>query len=395
MMVQQVWPFTPNWTDPVVERLSWLTDVQQSETGAELRRAIRLAPRRTLSCKSLLQGADRTMFNHLAYVRGAEEFYVPIWPDVQQIPQPVFANTLTLPCRTEGFDFVAGGMALMLGDSADAMELLQVDQVEPERLALKRPTTKLWPAGTRLYPVRLGFFAELPAVQRKTDTLITAEVSFTLVDPSDLPGLLPSSSYRGLPVFTQRPDETEDLSAGFERLAITLDNQVGRPLRTDRGHGFILQQHKLKLYGRGEQSGFRGLLYWLRGRQRSLWVPSFGMDLVPLGQVGNVLEVSFTGYGEHSPLVAGRRDIFVELVDGSFACSRITSTAQGRPGTELLELDAPLPTQSVADIHRISFMSLARLADDDVEIEHQTDADGLATATLNWRSVRSDLEERV
>ena len=54
-----------------------------------------------------------------------------------------------------------------------------------------------------------------------------------------------------------------------------------------------------------------------------------------------------------------------------------------------------MPTQSVADIHRISFMSLARLADDDVEIEHQTDADGLATATLNWRSVRSDLEERV
>jgi len=61
--------------------------------------------------------------------------------------------------------------------------------------------------------------------------------------------------------------------------------------------------------------------------------------------------------------------------------------------TETLTLSASLSGSAIAAgaIRRISFMALSTLASDEVEIDHVTDQDGVATVTLGWQAVVPDV----
>ncbi len=385
-----LWPFTPNWEQPVTETLAWLTDVQRSSTGAELRRALRLAPRRSFAAQVLAAGPERTLFDLWVHTRASSPLALPIWPDMQLLGADLLPGSMAVACRTVGFDFVAGGQAALLGESALDGELVTVDTVTPEGLTLGGPVIRTWPASTRLYPVRQARLAELPEVTRKTDALLTAEVRFSVQEPCDWPAAVPAPLYRSAPVFAQRPDESQDLTRGFERLTELLDNDTGIPHLTDTaGRGFTLQQHRWALHGRSEQAALRGLLYHLRGQQRACWLPTHAADLLPLASSANTLTVARCGYAAHAPLAPGRRDVRLELLDGSSLHRRITAAAQVGD-TEVLALDGPAPAAS--NIARASFMALARLAGDEVQIDHITDADGLARVATTWRSLRDELE---
>ncbi|WP_165421998.1 hypothetical protein [Pseudoxanthomonas winnipegensis] len=47
---------------------------------------------------------------------------------------------------------------------------------------------------------------------------------------------------------------------------------------------------------------------------------------------------------------------------------------------------------TTANVLRISWLQLVRSATDDIEVDHTTDVDGVARASLMLRAVRDDLE---
>lgn len=396
-MALPLWTFPPNWGSSFKETLEWLTDVLQSPSGAEQRRALRLAPRRSFSFEVLVHQAERTRFDLWAHVLGAQPLALPIWTDAQYLGMPVAAGSSVIVASTAGYDFAAGGMAALASDELDTWELVDVEQVSAAGLTLASPALRSWPAGSRLLPVRKAMLKTLPEPVRLTDELARASVVFELLEPCSWPAQLPATLYRGKPVLESRPDESDDLTLGYERLTQRLDNQVGIPRITDTsGYGFVLQQHAWALWGRQEHTDFRSLLYGLRGRQVAIWVPTHASDLVAAGQVGGqTLQVKPCDYAElvnTGKARMGRQDIRIELVTGEALHRRITAAAAGAT-LETLALDQALPAGvSASDISRISFMALCRLADDSAEITHHTDADGLAKATLKFRGVRADLE---
>lgn len=388
-----LWPFTPNWTDPVIETLEWLTDVLQSPSGAEQRRALRLAPRRSFSASVVVQGPERTLFDLWVHTRAGAPLALPVWPDVQWLLDPPTAGAPAIACRTAGFDFVDGGMAALVGDDPAQAELLQVATTDVDSLVLADPVTADWPMGTRLYPVRAARFAEQPTVARKADDVWVAQLHLELNEPCDWPPQLPATTYRNRPLLAARPDESQDLTRDYERLARLLDNTTGVARVTDTtGLGFGVLQHRFVLFGRAAQVAFRSLLYGLRGRQGACWIPTHAADLEPLIVSGSVLTVRRCGYADHAPMAPGRRDVRIARVDGSAVHRRITGAAIVNDETEALTLDGPVDT-AASDITRVSFMQLARLAEDVVDISHVTDADGVATASVVWRALRDDLEE--
>ena len=399
-MALPLWTFPPNWGSSFKETLDWLTDVLQSPSGAEQRRALRLAPRRSFSFEVLVSRAERTRFDLWAHVLGAQPLALPIWTDAQYLGAPVAAGSSAIVASTAGYDFAAGGLAALASDELSAWAQVEVDQVSAGGLTLASPILHSWPASTRLLPVRKAMLKPLPEPVRLTDELARASVSFELLEPSSWPAQLPTTLYRGKPVLESRPDESNDLTLGYERLTQSLDNQVGIPRITDTsGYGFVLQQHAWALWGRDEHTAFRSLLYGLRGRQAAIWVPTHAADLVAAGQVqGLTLQVQPCGYADivnTGKARMGRQDIRIELVTGEALHRRITAAAT--EGTlEALALDQALPAGITASaITRISFMALCRLAEDSAEITHHTDADGLAKATLKFRGVRSDLEAAI
>lgn len=389
------WAFAPDWGDGVTETLTWATDILRSETGMEQRRAIRLAPRREFEAPMLFEGRERQLLDLSLFGWGSRVWALPIWPDIQLLATGVAAGATNIACATAGRDFRAGGLALLRGESAFAVEVVEVLSVESTGLILKRTTQQAWPAGSRLYPARAAQLMEQPSSSRLTDRAERLDVRFLVVEACDWPAVMPATLYRGWSVLEERPDESEDLTRAYQRLLLELDSGSALPLLTDNaGLAFPVLQHRWLLDGRAQQAAFRSLLYALNGRQAALWVPSHADDLslaATVSDVATTIDIEAIGYTRFGQSKPGRRDIRIELRDGSVLHRRITGSTALSADVERLAIDSALGRQvTPAEVLRISWLVLCRLDSDSVTIKHETDADGVARSQAVFRGVRDE-----
>jgi hypothetical protein len=392
------WPFVPDWSEGITERLIWATDIMQSETLAEQRRAIRQAPRREFDAAFHATGRERQYLDLLLYGWSARVWVLPVWPDIQQLPLDLPAGSLSIPCQTADFDFRDGGLALLRGAEAGAVfdiEVVEVAAVAAGGLSLSRVTERDWPRGARLYPARTAQLRQAPSLNRRTDRLDSFDAAFRLSEPSDWPGVAPALTYRNRPLLAARPNESADLTRQFYRLLSELDNGAALPLVTDIGGlALPLLQHRWLGANRAEQAAYRRLLTWLAGRQQALWLPTHAADLslaAPMPASGVNIDIAYVGYTRFAQNRPGRRDIRIELADGTALHRRITGAMEVNANTERLSLDAaPGVELSTANVARISYLCLCRLDSDSVEIRHQTDSAGVAECELIFRGVRDD-----
>lgn len=389
------WSFAPDWADGVEEVLEWLTDIMSSETLVEQRRALRIAPRRYLQASMYIQGRERQLLDLALFGWGARVWALPIWPDIQLLQQPIGQGVMRIPCATQYLDFHAGGLAMIRGESAFTYEVVEILDVDPNGLDLKRGTQRSWNIGARLYPARPAQLVEQPQLTRLTDTLQSAEVQFLLLDPSDWEAVMPAATYRGRPVLERAPDESEDLTSSYNRLLATLDNAMSRPQVTDlASRALQVQGWRWIDLGRAARAELRSLLYALRGQQVPIWLPTHADDLQVVATVtalSTTLDIAWTGYTRFSQGAPGRRDIRIQLANGSVFYRRITNSTELDENTERLVINAALgELAEPAQFVRISWMSLCRLASDRVEFQHETDSEGVAACALTFRGVRDD-----
>lgn len=119
----RIWPVPPDWSNGVQETLEWATNVMAaSATAVTQHRAYRIGPRRSFSFDvSAAQNQRRAAEMLLAGYSGV--WQMPIWPDVQWLPATLASGATSIPCATAGFDFVAGGRALLYA-SMNAWEVV-------------------------------------------------------------------------------------------------------------------------------------------------------------------------------------------------------------------------------------------------------------------------------
>lgn len=389
------WAFTPDWSDGVTEQLTWATDILQSESLREQRRALRLAPRREFEASNWAEGRERQLLDLSLFGWGGRIWSLPIWHEIQLLQVDALADSLFIPCETQFLDFHAGGLALLRGESAFQTEVVEVETVLPNGLQLKRPTQNQWPALSRVYPARTAQLIEAPQLLRKTDRLQEFSVRFQLMDNSDVAGQMPTTLYRGYSVFEQRPEESEDLTASFERLQKTLDSGFSHPLTVDVGSQAVpVQSWRAVLYQREQRYLFRAFLYALNGRQKAVWLPTWADDLTVTQTVAAgaaAVTVANVGYTRFANGRAGRKDIRIELHSGQVFYRRIVSSEELDSDRERLALNEPLGIQvQPAEIAQVSWLALMRLDSDTVTIEHLTDSEGVARSQLIFKGVRDD-----
>ncbi len=202
-------------------------------------------------------------------------------------------------------------------------------------------------------------------------------------------------AYRGFPVLEPTSDWSEELTAHYARLIAELDNLTGKVHRLDTAQKtFPVYAHQFVLNGRDEQQKMRQLFYYLRGRQRTIWVSTSTTDFYPVKDlVGKTLDVVHSGYSSTLKNETGRQDIRIELVNRRVFYRRIVSAEVVDNNTERLALDGESISVKLSDIVKISFIALCRLESDTVSWSHKTDADGVATVAVNFRGVRDELEQ--
>lgn len=389
------WTFAPDWGDGVSERLIAATDIMQSESAVEQRRSLRTTPRREFQAQMYVEGRERQLLDLSLFGWGSRVWAMPLWHEIQLLDMPVQAEAMSITCSTAHLDFHAGGLAMLRGESAFVSETVEILDVSAEGLQLKRATQLAWPAGTRLYPVRSAQLSREPELTRLTDQLISADVRFLVVEPSDWPAVMPATLYRGRPVNAARPDESKDLTSSFARLTTKLDNGSAIPLITDLANRPLsLMGHRWVDLGRAQRAALRSFIYAMNGRQAAVWVPTHADDVTlveVVTETSTTLDIANIGYTRFASAKPGRRDIRIELHDGSVFHRRVKGSTEQSLDVERLLIDAPFGRQvEVSDVSRISWMTLCRLDSDTVEIEHETDSEGVASCSFVFKEVRDD-----
>lgn len=389
------WTFVPDWADGIVERLSASTDILQSESAVSQRRQLRLAPRREFSGPVYAEGRERQLLDLSLFGWSNRIWSMPVFPDIQLLQAGIGAGVDFIPCSTQWLDFRAGGLAMLRGEDAFTSETVEILKVLSGGLQLKRNTQLAWPAGSRLYPARAAQLLEEPALSKLTDRLVEAEVKFLIVEACDWPEWLPTTLYRGRPVWNRRPDESENITHTTQRLRQTLDSGFAQPLITDNAKRAlqVLGQRHLDL-GREARAMVRSFIYGMRGRQKVVWVPSHMDDLTLVATVSSVtttLDIAYIGYTRFSAGKPGRRDIRIELDDGSVFMRHLVGSIELNTQTERVAMDSPLGVEVQPNkVTRISWMNLMRFESDVQEIEHMTDSQGVAAWATVFREERDD-----
>lgn len=393
-----MWPFVPDWSEPVQERLEWATDIISSSTGAEQRRALRISPKRALSARFLVYKNERTHFDLLLAGNGSGQWSLPLWDQMQTLREDAAKGTTEILCETAGREFRPGLVLIIRGaDVSDifSIETAAIDLVLADRIRLQRPLQNAWPAGTRFYPAVAGRIVSQPTLERVTDQIGTTSVTFELVERSDWNAELPNIRYRGFPVFENTPDESTNLTNQYLRIIQTLKSTPGFDyVRDSAKAGFMAQGHAWFLYGAQEVSDFKKLVYALRGCQVPVWVPTFTDDLrLERTSSNDILFIQKVGLSRFGFDKVGKRDIRIERTSGLTTYHRITAATELNATTERLEIEPILSDILTPDnVGRICFMALSRLDSDVVNINHEMDAAGLAKVSLVWRSLRDELE---
>lgn len=390
------WGWKPNWAEGIRERLAWATDIMQSESLVEQRRALRQAPRRVLEADFIVAGDERQQLDLALFGWGARVWVIPVWQEMQLLENAAWAGETEVNCITDNLEFHTGGLCIFMGDSARETEVMEIAAVASAGITLKRGIERDWRQGTRLYPARTALISGEPALTRETDTVMTLSASFALQDASDVPEMPPAVLYRGRPVLLTHPNEAETLTREYGRLLATLDSGLSAAAQVSDvgGRALPILSWRWLGDGRAARQAFRSLLYWLSGRQRALWIPTWADDLSiadVMGATDTALDVKWCGYTRFGKASAGRRDVLISLYDGSRLFRRITASAEITPDIERLTLDtAPGIELNPGNVRQICWLACCRGDSDEVDIEHLVDSLGVARAELIFRGVRDD-----
>lgn len=391
-----VFPFPPDWSDDVIERLSWLTDVLPQPGGGEQRVQLREGARRTLEYSvKLLGDRERVLAGHIIAAAGGEAMLLPQWLDAPWLTAKAEAgaNSVSVHTTTDHAVSIGGQVALL---DAGRYETAVVQTLATGAVGLTLPLAGEWLAGARLAPLASAWLQPegrmiypVGAVGRMT---LTWELDGEWIGTP----AAEAADYRGYPVLLPQTDWSEEVGDDLTRDLLVFDGETGLRSRT-LPTGLLTAQrvHRWTLKGRPAIAAFKAWLAARCGRLNPFWHPTNQADMAVVESIGaasTTLVCEDRGLwrlfaGGQMPGAVGRRDLMIVSTAGARWYRRVTNAVPLAGGREQLTLDSALGTAlATSAVAMVSLMRLVRLASDTVEIAYKSD--DAAKCALGLRSLR-------
>lgn len=393
-----VFSFRPNWREPMLERLAFLTDVLAASEGAEQRRSLRPTPRRTFEADFLLTGPERAFWDLFINAVGGGEVVAPLYWEVVTLTSALTATVsdrINFDTSYREWEYHEGRLAILTGKTAMDYEVVEIASVDAGGVDLAAPVTRPWPRGTKLLPLRRAVLDQVGDLDHRTAGTAVATAQLRVIGPNPwTPAADASPTYLTLPVFLSEPNWVEDLTTSMNREVALLDTEVGLTYQVDTlGRALLGQAHRWFLTGRQKLAGFRDLIYRHRGRAGAFWLPTFKADLRLVNSPGSgatQIEVENVGYLYTGGPTSGREYIAIKHAGGTILRKVLSVVPGSTAATELLNLDAALGLAlSPGLVHRISFADVARFDTDDFEITHYGGVDAHHDASATFRTFKN------
>lgn len=382
-----VFAHRPDWSSGVLEVLEWASEVLTAWDGTEQRIQLRAHPRRSFEYTILAEGIGAAHLEALIHGWGGRNYCVPVWTDGSFLAAPLLSGSteLVLPGDIARHDYQAGGLAVLWMSEREA-EATQIVAVTGNRLTLKLPLGRSWPAGTRVYPGAVMRLDGSVKLERITDRIVMARLRFVDAATTCLSGEeTTSQTYRNAPLFLWKPDWSQEQGDEIGRLLERLEAPTGMAAiddRSSRAHpvrhvGFLLED-RVRLHAAKAWLAARA------GKVRGFWMPTWSDDLVVSRDIHRAdasLTVENLGLHRFWP-DALRRDLLIRTVQGDFR-RRVTGIRAVSEREESIALDAAfgvdIPCSHIIALH---WLQWCRLDADRVEIHWETDALARLNLTL-------------
>lgn len=392
-MAATFFPFQPE--QRLDERLDWRTDIHRGKSGVEQRHSTRRHPRQSFVHTYLLEDAQAARMEAFLFGTPVDvSLPVGVWQDAAHLTAEVSAGATAIPCTSTLYrDFRVGGKAIVWEDYGTA-ELITISaktatQVTASGLGLLNsytPRARVMPAlecwlarqapGARwannLTRFRLTWQAKSDQVNDISDTsAFPAHGGKVLIEDANVVrGTSPSSWAAAATIFD--PGGGAQVRQALASVA-RLSAQVSWSSSTRQRTWEIKQ-----------------LLYALRGRQTSFWLPSHRPDLrvrQDLGFGGTSLPIDMAGYTQWvAPSLSentARELVRVTLVDGTQYLRTITGASENSETEETLNLSESWPaTIPAANVQRVEYVDKVRLDSDSVLVLHGAGEHSTVTAPV-------------
>jgi hypothetical protein len=384
-----VWTVRPNWRSGVRERLEWLTDVLPGSTGNEQRRAVRLSPRRIFDFDINPMLNDRSFVDLWIHKVGEEKFMFPLWHDKAKLSSVAAAASSRLNFDNTFREFEVGGLAVVYKSTFE-FEVVEIEESDDLGLDLVTPLASTWGAGTVVHPLRRAYLDTEVSSSQLTKRVGDLQLTAILDTPNDYAtGAEVLPLFTNYPVVTLEPNRRDDLRMTYTRTMAEIDSRLGKLYRKDTAsRAFTTNFYNWQAKGRENHHKLRQSLYRLNGRQKAVWMPTFGRDAViaTTGTIGQTfIQIEKIGYGYLGTQNIGRDHLLLK-VGNNVQVVKINSTGVAtNPAYERLNLASPL-TFGLPIGTELSFIDTMRLDQDDLEIMHHTDTDGICEVSGAFKS---------
>lgn len=367
----------PEWGNGIKETISFLTNVLVAYSDNEQRRGLRQIARRGLKYRALaLTARNAAGMESLVWGWQNQPYGVPWWPDSSALTSDIAEGSFVVPCDTTDRLFAVDGLAVIWVDEF-TFEALTITAVNADSIEVASPTQFAWTANaaTQVLPVFLCRLANKVEVDRLFSGADQIDLEFAGEAQQPAPAPVATlTQYKGFDVLEAMPNWATDLKREYGRSIVTLDPKIGPISVVDRGGSAVVaQDFPWYLESHAAVTKFRAFLLARFGQLNPFWIPTFDQDLVLANDVGGTdssIRIQSEFYTRFFFPSKARQYVAFIPEDGSGNVYRkITAAIDNLDGTETLTLDLGTGKAFVKYATMISFLTFARLASDDAEIE--------------------------
>lgn len=364
------------------EILEFATNVQPATGGKEKRDSYRKNPRQLIRWRFSASELERQILQALLFDWHARVFALPIrWEQVKLTTAIVGGTTSTANVEDLTYVDLRVGQLAVIFEDGKTNDVIEVVSKTANSITFASTIQNSYPVGTAVMPVRLAHARPNIAGVRYPINLEEFEINFRVTDNDTGAPTGDTSafnSYAGKVLLDDcnlMPSPT--MRETFERRIFLIDNESGivtQDQAWDREKR--VHQKGFQIQTRQQLFELRRLLYALRGRQISFWIPSFAEDLTPsqtLASGVNTMDIENIGYTRFIKSRQPKATFRITFTDGTSLIRTITTSTELSADEERLTLDTTWPaSRTVDEVERIEFYELVRFDTDALRFQHQT-----------------------
>lgn len=393
-----VFPASPDWARPIAERIGFLTDIIRAYDDTEQRIQLRETANGGIAFRAMCTDArEAAMIEARLWTQQPHIVLVPWWQDATPLLAGVNAGATLLQVETGNRDFYEGGRFILWRDHTDFEEGIIDNITSAGYIVPQSALDNAFAANTDVIPLKRCRLESSQVIEHPGAEVSEIDIRFT-TEADEMRAYTGGSptQYQGFDLLDEvTPNNRQDAEAEYTRSAILLDSRTS--IRTVDDHSelaTVKRKFNWFAYGRDDIAQLKRFIHRRKGRAVPFWVPTYRNDL-PLAEAvtggGTSFEIMDVGYSSHQFPDDARRHIAFITPSGAITAREVLDAHANSNGNETITVSGALPAGGFPASTMVSFLTLARLDEDDIEISWSSRV--LAEADLPYVEITKEVQQ--